>query len=90
MKVLRNKSVEKDSKSTLCYLNWSFPELRLKLLTRVAVNMFRKVSSCSSCVEPKTMMSSMIPVTLGIFLSSNLRWKMSWDTTMPNGRRLNL
>ena len=90
MKVLRNKSVEKDSKSTLCCLNWSFPELRLKLLTRVAVNMFRKVSSCSFCVEPKTMMSSMIPVTLGIFLSSNLRWKMSWDTTMPNGRRLNL
>ena len=48
MKVLRNKSVWKDSKSTLCCLNWSFPELRLKLLTRVAVNMFRKVSSCGT------------------------------------------
>ena len=68
MKVLINKSVEKDSKSTLCCLNYSFPELRLKLLSRVAVNMFRKASSRSSCVEPKTMMSSVIPVTSGIVL----------------------
>ena len=55
-------------KLTLCCLNCSFSEFRLTLFALVASSMLTIAWWCSSSVEPKTMMSSAIPVTLGMFL----------------------
>ena len=70
----------------------SFVELRPTLFFLVASSMLMDACSCSCCVELAMIMSSAMPVTLGmsLYTSSSLRWKMSCDTLTPMGRRLNL
>lgn len=79
-------------KPTLFCLNWSFVELRPTLFFFFASSMLTNTWSCSCCVESLMIMSSAIPVTLGmsLYTSSSLRWKMSCDTLIPKGRRWTL
>ena len=77
-------------KSTCVCLNCSFSEFRLTLGLRVASSILQKALSCSDSVEPRTTMSSAIPITFGmsLYTSSSLRWKMSWESLTPKGNRL--
>ena len=74
-------------KLTSLHLNWSFSALNTMPFSCALFMRSIKFRSCSSSVDPYKNMSSVMPVTplRPSRAVSSCRWKISCDTTKPNG-----